>query len=69
MNEWLTIFKNGSTRVTIEDRSGQPFISCTDENIKLVCALILNKLQEIIDGMANHLPIMNGSANALPNTL
>jgi hypothetical protein len=69
MCEWLTIFKNCCTDVTIEERSGQPFTSCTDESIQLVCVLILNNLQAIIDKMAKHLPIMHGSANALPYTL
>jgi len=69
MCEWLTIFKNGCTSVTIEERSGQPFTSCTDESIQLVYALILNNLQAIIDEMAKQLPIMHGSANTLPNTL
>jgi hypothetical protein len=65
----LTSLKNGCTFVTIEERSGQPFTSCTDETIQLVCALIPNNLQEVIDEMAKHLPIMHGSANALANTL
>lgn len=69
MYEWLTIFKNGCTGVTSEERSGQPFTSCTDENIKLVCVLILNNLQAITDEVASHLQIMHGSANGLPNTL
>jgi len=65
----LPSLKNDCTSVTTEERSGQPFTSCTDENIQLVCALILNNLQVVIDEMAKHLPIMHGSANALPNTL
>ena len=69
MYEWFTIFKNGCTSVTTEERSGQPFRSCTDESIQLVCALILNNLQAIIDEMAKYLPIMHGSAVVLPNTL
>ena len=48
MCEWLTIFKNGWAHVTIEERAGQPFTSCTDESIQLVCAFILNNLQRLL---------------------
>ena len=48
MCEWLTIFKNGCASVTIEERAGQPFTSCTDESIQLVSALILNYLQRLL---------------------
>jgi hypothetical protein len=69
LNVWLTICKSGCTSVTTEERSGQTFTSCTNESIQLVCALVLNNLQTIIDEMAKHLPLMHGSANALLNTL
>ena len=65
--DWITMFKNGHTSVTDDERSGCPTTSTTEENTERVRAMVLDKQRSTIDEVAQHLNISHGSAYEIIN--
>ena len=61
--DWITMFKNGRTSVTDDERSGRPSTSTTEENVERVCSMILDNRRSTVDEVAQHLNISHGSTH------
>jgi hypothetical protein len=67
--EWITMFKNGHTSVTDDERSGHPSTSTTEENTERVCAMILDNQRVTTAEVVYHLHISHGSVHEIIQTV
>ena len=67
--DWITMFKNGRTSVTDDERFGRLSTSTTEGNIERVRTMILDNRRSTIDEVAQHLNISHGSAHEINNRL
>jgi hypothetical protein len=60
--EWITVFKNGRTILTDQERSGSLSTSITEENIERVLVVIMSNRRVAVDEVAHYLRISHGFA-------